>query len=116
MLRKTAIGVSFFAFVGLCVISLSDRSMPQLQVFRTALLKGQGLMFKTIYSESANVADKVVGVCWRHAPCSWNFMRGKIRIEISQPATCSSPSRSLSLSEPWAADEDSQVRIVVDPS
>jgi hypothetical protein len=26
MLRKTVIGVSFFAFLGLCLISFSDRS------------------------------------------------------------------------------------------
>jgi hypothetical protein len=116
MLRKTVTGVSFFAFVGLCVISLSDRSVPQLEVFRTALFKGQGLMFKAICSGSANVADKLSGVYWRHVPCSWNFMRGKVRIEILQPATCSTPTRSLSLTEPGTANEDSQVRIVVDAS
>jgi hypothetical protein len=116
MLRKTVIGVSFFAFLGLCLISFSDRSAPQLDGFRTALFKSQGLMFKAIYSHGANVADKLAAVCWRHLPCSWNLMRGKIRIEILQPATCSTPSRSLSLTEPWAADEHSQVRIVVDLS
>jgi hypothetical protein len=116
MLRKTVIGVSFLAFVGLCVISLSERSVPQLEVFRTALFKSQGLMFKAICSSSANVADKLSGACWRHVPCSWNFMRGKIRIEVLQPATCSTPSRSLSRTEPWTTDEDSQVRIVVDLS
>jgi hypothetical protein len=116
MLRKTVTGVSFFAFVGLCVISLSDRSVPQLEVFRTALFKGQGLMFKAICSGSANVADKLSGAYWRHVPCSWNFMRGKIRIEILQPATCSTPSRSLSLTGPGTANEDAQVRIVVDAS
>jgi hypothetical protein len=110
MLRKTGIGVSFFAFLGLCLISLSDRSTPQLEVFRTALFKGQGLMFKVIYSGGANVADKLAAVCWRHIPCSWDLMRGKIRIEILQPATCSTPSRSLRLTEPWAADEHSPVR------
>jgi hypothetical protein len=116
MLRKTVIGVSFFAFLGLCLISLSDRSTPHLEVFRTALFKGQGLMFRAVYSGGVNVADKLAAVCWRHVPCSWNLMRGKIRIEILQPATCSTPSRSLSLTEPWAADEHSQGRIVVDPS
>jgi hypothetical protein len=116
MLRKTVIGVSFFAFVGLCLISLSDRCIPQLEVFRTALFKGQGLMFKTIYCGGANVVDKLAGTCWRRVPCSWNLMRGKIRIEILQPATCSTPGRSLSRTEPWAVDEDSQISIVVDPS
>jgi hypothetical protein len=116
MVRKTVIGVSFFAFVGLCLIALSDRPIPQLEVLRTALFKSQGLMFRAIYCGSANVAEKLAGVCWRHVPCSWNLMRGTIRIEILQPATCSMPSRSLSLTEPSAADEDSQVNIVVDPS
>jgi hypothetical protein len=116
MLRKTGIGVAFFAFFGLCLISLSDRSIPQLEVFRTALFKSQGLMFKAIYCGGANVADKLAAVCWRHVPCSWDLMRGKIRIEILQPATCSTPSRSLRLTEPWAADEHSPVTIVVDPS
>ena len=116
MLRKTVIGVSFFAFVGLCLVSLSDRSIPQLEVFRTALFKSQGLMFKTIYAGGANVADKLGGVRWRHVPCSWNFMRGKIRIEILQPAACSTPCTSSSRTEPWAADEDSEVRIVLDLS
>jgi hypothetical protein len=73
-------------------------------------------MFKAIYARGANVADKLAAVCWRHVPCCWNLMRGKIRIEILQPATCSTPSRSLSLTEPRAADEHSQVRIVVDLS
>jgi hypothetical protein len=116
MLRKTVIGVSFVVFASLCAISLCERSVPQLENFRTVLFKGQGLMLKAIYCGSANVADKLSVVCWRHVPCSWNFMRGKIRIEVFQPATCSTPSRSLSPTEPWAADEDSQVRIVVDLS
>ena len=63
MLRKTVIGVSLFAFLGLCLISLSDRSAPQLEVFRTALFKSQGLMFKAIYCRGANVADRLVAVC-----------------------------------------------------
>jgi hypothetical protein len=116
MLRKTVIGVSCFAFLGLCAISLSDRSVPQLRAFRTALFKSQGLMLKTIYCGGANVADKLAGVCWRHVPCSWNFTRGKIQIEILHPTTCSTPGRSLSLTEPWAAEEGSRVRIVIDPS
>ncbi len=116
MLRKTVIGVSFFAFVGLGIISLSDCSIPQLEVFRTALFKSQGLMLKAICFSSANVADKFSGICWRHVPCSRNFIHGKIRIEILQPTTCSAPSRSLSPTEPQTAGEDFQVRIVVDPS
>lgn len=116
MLRKTVIGVAFFAFIGIGIISLSDRSLPQLEVFRTALFKSQGLMFKAICCASANVADKFSGICWRHVPCSWNFIRGKIRIEILQPATCSTPSRSSSLTEPSTAAKGSQIRIVVDPS
>lgn len=116
MLRKTVIGVSFFAFVGLGIISLSDCSIPRLEVFRTALFKSQGLMLKAICFSSANLADKFSGICWRHVPCSWNFIHGKIRIEILQPTTCSAPSRSLSPTEPQTAGEDFQVRIVVDPS
>jgi len=116
MLRKTVIGVSFLAFVGLGIISLSDCSIPRLEVFRTALFKSQGLMLKAICFSSANVADKFSGICWRHVPCSWNFIHGKIRIEILQPTTCSAPSRSLSPTEPQTAGEDFQVRIVVDPS
>src|SRR6266446_6461646 len=111
MLRKTVIGVSFFAFVGLGIISLSDCSIPQLEVFRTALFKSQGLMLKAICFSSANVADKFSGICWRHVPCSRNFIHGKIRIEILQPTTCSAPSRSLSPTEPQTAGEDFQVRI-----
>jgi|ERR1700756_305362 hypothetical protein len=116
MLRKTVIGVSFFAFVGVGIVSLSDRSIPRLEVFRTALFKSQGLMFKAICCSSANVADKLAGTCWRHLPCSWNSVHGKIRIEILQPATCTTPGRSLSATESRTAGEDSRVRIIVDPS
>jgi len=114
MLRKIVIGVSFFAFVG--VISLSPCSIPRLEVFRTALFKSQGLMFKAICCSSANVADKFAGTCWRHLPGSWNSIHGKIRIEILQTATCTTPGRSLSVTEPRTAGEDSRVGIVVDPS
>src|ERR1700739_2154642 len=114
MLRKTVIGVSFFAFVGVGIISLSDCSILRLEVFRTALFKSQVLMFKAIYCGSANVADKFAGTCWRHLPWSGNSVHGKIRIEILQPAPCTTPGRSLSVTEPRTAGEDSQVRIVVD--
>ncbi len=116
MLRKTLIGVSFFAFIGVGILSFSDCSIPRLEVFRTALFKSQSLMFKAIYCGSANVADKFAGTCWRRLPCSWNSVHGKIRIEILQPSASTTPGRSLSVTEPRTAGEDSQIRIVVDPS
>jgi hypothetical protein len=117
MLRKTLIGISFSAFVGICAISLSDHTAPQLEVFRASLFKSQRLMFKAICLGGSNLADRFTGVLWRHVPCSWSFIHGKIRVEILRPAACSIPGHSLSVVEPCAAEEeDSQVRIVLDPS
>jgi hypothetical protein len=106
MLRKTVIGVAFSVFIGVFLISLSDHSVPQLGLFRTALFKSQGLIFKAICSESSNVADKLANVCWQYFPSSWSFIHRKIRIEILRPATCPRPSCSLSQAEPDKVAED----------
>ncbi|HZC36834.1 MAG TPA: hypothetical protein VE242_14520 [Chthoniobacterales bacterium] len=116
MLRKTVIGVAFSIFIGVFAISLSDHSVPQLGLFRTALFKSQGLIFKAICCGSSNVADKFANVCWRYFPRSWSPIHGKIRIEILWPATCPRPSCSLSQAEPDTVAEDRQVRIVLDLS
>jgi hypothetical protein len=106
MWRKTVIGVAFSAFIGVFVISLSDHSVPQLGLFRTALFKSQGLIFKAICSDGSNVADKLANVCWRYLRSSWSFIHGKIRIEILRPATCPRPSCSLSQAESDTVAED----------
>jgi hypothetical protein len=116
MLRKILVGVSFSAFIGLSVISLSDHSVPRLETFRTALFKSQALMGKAICCGSLSVADKFADLWWRQFPRSWSFIHGKIRIEILRPTTCATPSQCLSQAEPCTTGEDSQVRIVFDPS
>jgi len=103
MLRKAIIGVSFCAFIGICAISVSDRAVPQLGIFRAALFKGQGLMFKTIYSGTSSLADKVTSLWWRRLPCSWNLIHGKL--EFLPPATCTPPGHSLSRADSYADPE-----------
>jgi hypothetical protein len=116
MLRKILIAVSFSAFIGVSVASLLDHSVPQLENYRTALFRGQGFMVKVICSGSSRLADQISYTWWRHAPRTWSLFGGKVRIEISKPTTCSTPGCSLSLAQPSASAEDSEVRIVLDAS
>jgi hypothetical protein len=116
MLRKTAISVSFLAFVGVVAISITDYCPPQAEYYRTAVFRTQGLMLKALSCGGSRLVDGLGYACWRHVPRSWNFFGGKIRVEVPRPTNCSSRSCSLSRVEPSATDEASELRIVVDLS
>jgi hypothetical protein len=116
MLRKALTCVSLSVFIGVCVVSFSGYSVPQLEIYRTALFKSQGLVLRAIGCSWSNLGDKFTCAWSRHVPRSWNLIRAKFRIEIPRPTTCCKPGRSVGPAEPETTAADSRVESFIDAS